>query len=374
MSPVEAFDDLAPRLRRWPDVEAHDLVAADASDRLILAEADPAGDVVVIGDRYGALTLALCAADPARRVRVHQDPLTGERALAANADRVGIDIAGRVTWHDLGPSLVEGASTVLLQLPRGLDALDEIASVVARHADPSVRLVAGGRVKHMTLSMNDVLARHFGDVRASRGVQKSRVLHAGAPRADGGSAWPVSQRHDDVGLTLCAHGAAFAGASLDIGTRFLLAQLHEIPAVAHAIDLGCGTGAIAAAYALAHPESRVIASDRSAAAVASARGTMRANGVADRVDVVRDEALAGQPDASADLVLLNPPFHSGSAVTTALAPRLFSDAARVLRPGGELWAVWNSHLRYRAALERLVGHTRQIARDRTFTVTASRRR
>src|SRR5690606_877914 len=205
-----------------------------------------------------------------RRVRVHQDPLTGERALAANADRVGIDIAGRVTWHDLGPSLVEGASTVLLQLPRGLDALDEIASVVARHADPSVRLVAGGRVKHRTLSMNDVLARHFGDVRASRGVQKSRVLHAGAPRADGGSAWPVSQRHDDVGLTLCAHGAAFAGASLDIGTRFLLAQRHEIPAVAHAIDLGCGTGAIAAAYALAHPESRVIASDRSAAAVASA--------------------------------------------------------------------------------------------------------
>ena len=42
--------------------------------------------------------------------------------------------------------------------------------------------------------------------------------------------------------------------------------------------------------------------------------------------------------------------------------------------GGELWAVWNSHLRYRPDLERLVGPTRQIARDRTFTVTASRAR
>jgi 16S rRNA (guanine1207-N2)-methyltransferase len=36
--------------------------------------------------------------------------------------------------------------------------------------------------------------------------------------------------------------------------------------------------------------------------------------------------------------------------------------------------VWNSHLQYRGALERLVGPTRQIARDRKFTVTVSTRK
>ena len=71
---------------------------------------------------------------------------------------------------------------------------------------------------------------------------------------------------------------------------------------------------------------------------------------------------------------LNPPFHSGAALTTAIAERLFADAARVLRPGGELWCVWNSPLRYRPALERLVGPTRQVARDPKFTVTVSTRR
>jgi 16S rRNA (guanine1207-N2)-methyltransferase len=35
--------------------------------------------------------------------------------------------------------------------------------------------------------------------------------------------------------------------------------------------------------------------------------------------------------------------------------------------------VWNSHLGYRAALERVVGPTRQIARNPKFTVTASRK-
>jgi len=46
----------------------------------------------------------------------------------------------------------------------------------------------------------------------------------------------------------------------------------------------------------------------------------------------------------------------------------------VLRPGGELWCVWNSGMRYRGDLERLVGPTRQVARDAKFTVTVSTRR
>ena len=37
MSAVDWFDAHAARFRRRPDLEAHDLVAADASDRLILA-------------------------------------------------------------------------------------------------------------------------------------------------------------------------------------------------------------------------------------------------------------------------------------------------------------------------------------------------
>ena len=53
--------------------------------------------------------------------------------------------------------------------------------------------------------------------------------------------------------------------------------------------------------------------------------------------------------------------------------RLFEASARVLRPGGELWSVWNSHLAYRPVLERVVGPTRQVSRTSKFTVTASRK-
>lgn len=131
---------------------------------------------------------------------------------------------------------------------------------------------------------------------------------------------------------------------------------------------------IGAWLAVRHPDARVRSSDPSAVAVASARATLAANGVSGRVEVVRGDALDGRADASASVVTLNPPFHSGAAVTDRIAPHLFADAARVLRPGGELWCVWNSPLGYRGELERLVGPTRQVARDPRFTVTVSTRR
>jgi 16S rRNA (guanine1207-N2)-methyltransferase len=99
-----------------------------------------------------------------------------------------------------------------------------------------------------------------------------------------------------------------------------------------------------------------------------------ANGVADRVRVTRDDAASTVADASVDLVVCNPPFHLGAAVVTGAADRLFAAAGRVLRPGGELWSVYNNRLPHRAALRRLVGPTQVASSDRRFTVTVSTRR
>lgn len=375
-------------LRRFPDIEAPDLTAADAADRLILDESAAAreaagpGEVVVIGDEYGALSLGAADAG-ATGIRVHQDSLAGERALAANAERFGL--AGHVEAMPLDAALLSGARVVLLRLPRALDALQDTAALIAAHADPEVAVYAGGRIKHMSIGMNDVLRRSFGRLDVSHARQKSRVLIARTP-LPGSDPEPRCATQDVPGLaaplSVCAVGGAFAGAAVDIGTRFLLEQLTaadplggpdrpESPAGA-VIDLACGTGGLATWLALRHPSLEVIATDRSAAAVASTRATAHANGVADRVRVVRDLGLSVQPSDSAALIVLNPPFHAGAAVPRGgVAEPLFADAGRVLAPGGELWAVWNSALQHRPALKRLVGPTRQVARNAKFTVTVS---
>ncbi|HEX6953540.1 MAG TPA: methyltransferase [Agromyces sp.] len=369
-------------LRRHPDLEAPGLVAADAADRLILDEAAAAlaevgsepGAVVVVDDAYGALALGAIAAG-ARGVRVHQDPITGERALAENAARLGVPEAERPRSLPLGPELVAGARVVILRLPRSLDRLDEVAGLVASHAAPDVRVFAGGRIKHMSVAMNEVLARWFARVDVTHARQKSRVLVASGPETGpDGAPRPAERRDDELGLTVVAHGGVFAGASVDIGTRFLLGVLGDaVPDAASAVDLACGSGVVAAWLARERPGLVVRASDRSAAAAASAALTAAANGVADRVQVAQADGLEHLPDASERLVVLNPPFHSDAAVHTGIAAHLFAEAARVLEPGGELWCVWNSHLRYRPLLERIVGPTRQVARNPKFTVTASTR-
>ena len=366
-------DALFAALSRRPDVEDPTLQAHDASDALILDEAARLGrlpaELVVVGDRHGALTLGALH-DGAERVRVHQDSIVGERALDANAAELGI--AG-FAHHALDASLVEGARLVLLQLPRSLDELDEIAELIATHADERVCVIAGGRVKHMTRSMNALLGRSFKSVHASHGWRKSRVLHVEGPRRPGIS-WPRSRIHRVAGrpLTAVAHGGAFAGTSIDIGAQSLLEHLDEMADASHAIDLACGTGVLGVALAQARPHVQALATDASAAAIASARATAAANGVVERVEARQADGLEGLPDRSAGLILLNPPFHVGAAVHTGVAERLIAEAGRALAPGGELWCVWNSHLGYRAQLER-VGRTRQASRNPKFTVTVTRR-
>jgi 16S rRNA (guanine1207-N2)-methyltransferase len=428
-------DAVLAELRPYPEdgSRADGPVAVDATDRLLLDEAAPliASDperVVVIGDRFGALSLGALALG-ARHVDAYQDAITAEAALSDNSSR-----ASRTLWaahrhlaenepvpyepapigltvHDeLGPGLLAGARLVLLQLPTSLAELTEIAEHVARHADPAVTLLAGGRVKHMTHAMNDVLAASFGRVSASLARQKSRLLIACEPRSDvGPPTYPVTARLTDreilsaigvpeeapgAGLTVVAHGAAFAGATLDLGTRFLLAQAHRWPDLSGmqetpttspygpdfmdgrpvAVDLGCGTGILATVLALRFPGAHVLATDRSAAACASTKATLAANGV--RAAVVRDDAGGSLPlrDGSADLVLLNPPFHDRAVLSTDAAHRMFATAGRVLRDGGELWTVFNTGLRYRRALERAVGPTEHVAQDPKFTVTRSLRK
>ncbi|WP_223623743.1 class I SAM-dependent methyltransferase [Microbacterium sp. EST19A] len=368
------------RLRRWPDVEADNLQAHDVTDTLLVERAlaldVPGHEIAVIGDEYGAVTLALT--DAGRHgIRVHQDLATGRRALRRNAEELGL---GGFASHELDAELLAGARLVLLQLPKSLAELEEIADAVARWAAPDAVLVAGGRVKHMTLGQNEVLGRSFAHVQAERAERKSRLVVASEPLpVPAARPYPVTAAHD--GLILVAHGGAFAGARLDIGTRTLLevlglaalrqAQGPEAPGPADVIDLGCGTGALAVSWALAHPEDRVIATDRSAAAAASARATVAANGVDDRVTVTHDDAGSELPDASADVVLLNPPFHLGNSIHAGAATRLFEAAARLLRPGGELFTVFNSSLGYRAELTRIIGPTEQLHRTSKFTVTRS---
>jgi 16S rRNA (guanine1207-N2)-methyltransferase len=336
----------------------------DGVDRLLLGEAEAYAErpAAVVDD----VTSALVAGLP--RVRAYCcDSLVDERTAAAAAP--GLEPGG---W--LEPEVFAGARLVVARLPKSLAALDQLAGAVAAYAEPDVVLLAGGLVRHLSRGMNDVLAEHFSSVRGSLGRYKARALVASGPRPSAGARWPHEERHDDVDLTVRAYGGVFAGTGIDVGTRVLLDVLDRLPRdAAEVVDLGSGNGSLAVAVAGRLPQARVRGFDVSAAAVRSTLATAEANGLAERVSAVRADGLEGVGPGSLDLVVCNPPFHRGTALDRSTTPALFGQVGRALRPGGELWTVWNSHLPYLPMLRARVGSTSVVTQTPRFTVTRSRR-
>jgi 16S rRNA (guanine1207-N2)-methyltransferase len=332
------------------DSGADAAVTLDAADRLIL---DEAADLLV-----GATIVVVGSAELAAA------------ALARGAATVRVSDDLDPSTEELNPLVFAGADVVLIRLTKSLAALDHVSRMIASSAPRVVVVVAGGRLKYMTVGMNEVLRRSFRRLDVSLARQKSRVLIARDPATVSPDA--ATRVHDNgLDLWIGSVGGVFAASSVDIGTRAMLAAFTALPDYDTAIDFGCGTGILAAQLKRLRPAARVIASDVSAAAVVSARTTAAANEL--DIEVVRDGGLSTQPDASVDLIVLNPPFHEGGAVSLDTAHGMFAEARRVLRPGGQLWTVWNSHLGYTGALVRTVGPTTQVSRNAKFTVAASTR-
>ncbi|WP_242632448.1 methyltransferase [Arthrobacter sp. S41] len=375
------LETLLADLRRWPDVQAPNLFAADAADRLILdtcamwhreAGTSWPDSITIIGDHYGALSLGALALG-STQVRVHCDSLTARQAIKANVQRLLPELAARLTFYPLAQAATS-ATHILLALPRGLDVLDEQVAAITAVASAQARLFAGGRIKHMSRSMNEVLSSRFAQLDVSLARQKSRVLTASLPlESQPASKFPATATHEvnDTSFSLHAGAGTFGAARLDPGTRLLLENLPDLTEHHRLVDLACGNGSIGVFAALTHRHLTVDASDHSASAVASTLAAAEANGLSARLTAVQDDALSRLPDHSASLITLNPPFHIGNTVTADIAFKLIDDAARVLAPGGQLLCVFNSHLRYRNELVRRVGPTTQLARDKTFTVTSS---
>ena len=74
------------------------------------------------------------------------------------------------------------------------------------------------------------------------------------------------------------------------------------------VDVGTGSGAVAVALALEGPFARVVALDRSAAALEVARANVEALGLAPRVRCLRGDLLEPLAPGAVDVVASNPPY------------------------------------------------------------------
>ncbi|MFE3269968.1 methyltransferase [Streptomyces sp. NPDC059215] len=361
-------------LNRFPEDPRDQLRAWDAADTYLLrhlAESGTAlsGTVVVVGDRWGALTTALSEHRP---TQITDSYLTQE-ATRANLVRNGAaaDSVRLLTTQDTPPGRID---VLLVRVPKSLALLEDQLHRLAPGVHEGTVVVGTGMVKEIHTSTLRLFERVLGPTRTSLADKKARLIFCTPLRgtARGVNPWPYRyQLPEGVGAvsgrTVTNHAGVFCADRLDIGTRFLLQHLPRVRGAERVVDLGCGNGVVGTAIALADPAAEVLFADESYQAVASARETYEANAEG-RAEFRVGDGLTGIPAESADLVVNNPPFHSHQATTDATAWRMFTGARRALRPGGELWVIGNRHLGYHLKLRRLFGNSELMASDAKFVV------
>ena len=325
------------------------------------------GQALILNDAFGALAVALAG----RQVFSWNDSCLAQQALRRNLELNGY-YADQVETNDGIEFPSAQVDYILLKIPKTLALLEHQLYALRGLFGRDTSLVAAGMARHIHSSTLDLFEHVLGPARTTRARKKSRLILVERDHSmnEGQSPYPDSYLlQADREYNLVNHAGLFSRDRLDRGSRLLLENLAQVDEDARVVDLGCGNGVIGMVTAGLNPGARLLFSDESHMAVASARQNFSAAFGQTRAAEFRvDDCLQGVATASRDLVLVNPPFHQQHNPGDGIAWQMFQQARRVLVSGGELRVVGNRHLGYHAKLKKLFGNCTRIASDNKFVV------
>ncbi|GAA0795536.1 methyltransferase [Marinobacterium sediminicola] len=144
----------------------------------------------------------------------------------------------------------------------------------------------------------------------------------------------------------------FGWNKIDRGSALLIEHLPSmlnapIPFDGSVLDLGCGFGYLA--LNVTNNNTRLVCSDNNAAALTACRYNLDKAGL-EQAEVIASNA-GDRLTSGFDLIVCNPPFHSGFSVDGDLTDRFLHAAQRLLSANGTACFVVNQHI----PLERKAG-------------------
>lgn len=155
----------------------------------------------------------------------------------------------------------------------------------------------------------------------------------------------------------------FSHGELDTGTRVLIEGMRVSP-TAEVLDLGCGYGAIGVVAAKLASKGHVTLIDTDIRATRLAERNLALNDIENANVILGDEFIDLPPKAHYDVIVSNPPTHSGRAVLDEMV----AGAYKALKPRGQLFLVINRLLSLRREVERIFGNTETVGREKGFVV------
>ncbi|QSX35411.1 methyltransferase [Shewanella avicenniae] len=367
------FNNVSLQLNRYPATANDNLQAWDAADEHLLQHIDEQAahqPILIVNDSFGALLCSIKQQFADCQISWLSDAKTSVLGCQQNLANNQLSDA-HIEWLTPAQTPAMTPALVLLKLPKNLNYFIEQLRQLSQWLAPATQLLIGAKAKNINQALLNTIESHFGSASASLAWKKTRVISA---VFDGKRRAPLADQRwqTDTGIKLIGLANVFAATKLDIGARLMLdnypqGQFNQV------VDLGCGNGVLGMQAALSYPDAQIHFVDDSFEAVQSAQMGWQAN----RLDEARgqfhwDDCLSHLPaEIEVDLVLCNPPFHQGEAITDHIAWQMFMDAKKRLAVGGMLQVVGNRHLGYHVKLKRLFGNCQTAASNNKFVILRS---
>jgi len=373
-SPLGSFE-----LARYPLQANEPLRAWDAADEYLLQQFTEqygdsfSGRLLILNDGFGALSVTLSEHAPV----MCTDSWLAHQGCLVNLQHNGLAEQSVTILNSLQPPQGE-FDLVLIKLPKSQAMLEHQLHGLRAHLQKDAVIIAAGMAKVIHTSTLKLFERILGPTKTSLAKKKARLIFCQQDPTlqPGESPYPKHYllKIGDTEYTITNHANVFSRESLDIGTRFFLDNMPE-GEYQNIVDLGCGNGILGLVAAMQYPQARLSFIDESYMAVASAEENFQRvfEGIRHAEFIVSD-CMSSVATASADLILLNPPFHQQHAVGDQVAWQMFNDAKRVLRQHGELWVIGNRHLAYHVKLKHLFGNCQIMASNKKFVLLKTKKR
>jgi 16S rRNA (guanine1207-N2)-methyltransferase len=288
----------------------------------------------------GAVTL------PDGRIAVFS-PAAGTDLSGLGRDRVQVVTSFRPD-HDFfaaqGYDCVRQPSSrfdaALVFVPRARDRARGLIAAAATLVSGGLLMIEGARTDGIDSILKDLRDR----VQLDGGLSKAHGRILWLTGLVSFPDWRAASAPRDIGGWITVPGS-FSSDAPDAGSSTLLAELP--PLRGRVADLGAGWGYLSRSVLAG---SREVTELHLIEADAEALDCARANVTDPRAAFHWADATRPLPGAPFDVVVTNPPFHTGRAPDPALGRAFIAAAARALTPQGTLWLVANRHLPYEAAL------------------------
>jgi 16S rRNA (guanine1207-N2)-methyltransferase len=248
-------------------------------------------------------------------------------------------------------------AAALVCLPRSREAARALIAKAAAEVAPGGWVAVDGQ---KTDGIDTALKDLRGRVDLSDSLSKAHGKLASFPVGPDLSDWAARPAVAGGFQTL---PGIFSADGPDPGSVLLAASLPE-KLDGKVADLGAGWGFLAAEVLRRPGVKRLDLVE----AEADALDCARVNVTDPRAHFHWADATGWRPETLLDVVVTNPPFHSGRTADPGLGVAFIRAARRMLAPNGSLWLVANRHLPYDAVLAECFLEVREAAADTRFRV------